>query len=161
MRLSLIWAMAENGVIGRDGDLPWHLPRDLAHFKRTTRGHAVLMGRRTWESLPFPLPERRNLVVSRQPGFTADGAEVFPSVEAAIAAIGDESRAFVIGGAEIYRQTLPLADECWVTTVHATVDGDTRFEFDRAGWTTVEIERFEADERNEYACTIERLRRAE
>ena len=159
MKLSLIWAVAENGVIGRDGDLPWRLPRDLAHFKRTTRGHAVLMGRRTWESLPFPLPERRNLVVTRQADFTAEGAEVFDGIDAALGAIDPESRAFVIGGAELYHQTLPMADECWITTVHAQVDGDTRFEFDRQGWTVVESERFDADEKNEFACTFERLTR--
>ncbi|MCA8943855.1 MAG: dihydrofolate reductase [Planctomycetes bacterium] len=158
MKLALIWAAAENGVIGRDGDLPWRLPRDLAFFKRTTKGHTIVMGRRTWESLPGALPGRRNLVVSRRSDYTVDGAEVYPSLDAALEAAGTDDLVFVVGGAELYRVALPLADELFVTTVHADVDGDTVFpEFDRGAFHVVASERFEADEANEFACTFEKL----
>ena len=112
----LIAAVAENGVIGRDNALPWRLKADLAHFKATTSGHPVLMGRKTWESLGRPLPGRRNLVVTRDPAYSASGAEVFVSPEAALAAAG-ATKVFVIGGAEIYRQLLGRADVLMLTEV--------------------------------------------
>ncbi|MCV7193440.1 dihydrofolate reductase [Mycolicibacterium brumae] len=114
--LSLIWAQAvPSGVIGRDGDIPWRLPEDLAHFKELTVGHTVVMGRRTWESLPAsvrPLPGRRNVVLTRAPDYRADGAEVLTSLADAL-----DDDAWVMGGAEIYRLALPLATRCEVTEV--------------------------------------------
>ena len=158
MKLALIWAMAENRVIGRDGDLPWRIPADLAHFQRTTRGHAVVMGRKTWESLPGALPGRRNLVVSRRSGYRAEGAEVYPSLDAALAAVAGEERVFVLGGAQLYAVALARADELVVTRVEAEVDGDTYFpDVDWSAWRREgERERFEADERNEFGGMIER-----
>ena len=110
--LTLVVAIARNGVIGQDNRLPWHLPEDLAHFKALTTGHAVIMGRKTWASLPpkfRPLPQRLNIVVTRDPAFRADGAVVVHSLPDAVAAAGDK-QAFVIGGAEIYGLALPLAE---------------------------------------------------
>ena len=126
-RLHLIFARAANGVIGKDGGLPWQLPEDMAHFKRTTSGHPVIMGRKTWDSLPpkfRPLPGRRNIVVTRQLHWQADGAVRASTLEEAVAQCGDASDAWVIGGAEIYQQALPLAQTAVVTEIHADYDGD-------------------------------------
>lgn len=125
--LSLIAAMASNRVIGRDNTLPWHLPEDLKHFKATTLGKPVIMGRKTWESLGRPLPGRRNLVISRNADYPAAGAEVFTSLSAALAACGDTPECFVIGGAELYRQALPLAQRLYLTEIDCTVAGDAHF----------------------------------
>lgn len=125
---ALIWAQSTSGVIGRDGGIPWRLPEDLARFKELTMGHTVVMGRRTWESLPprfRPLPGRRNVVVSRNPDYRAPGAEVLGSIEAALAGA---SQTWVIGGAEIYHLALPRATRCEVTEV----DLDLRLEDDDA-----------------------------
>jgi dihydrofolate reductase len=128
--LVLIAAVPRNRVIGRDNDLVWHDPVDARHFRETTRGHAVIMGRRTWDSLPArfrPLPGRRNLVVTRQPAWAADGAEVVHSLEAALAAVAGTPTAFVMGGGQLYAQTLPLANELALTEIDADLDGDTLF----------------------------------
>jgi len=125
--ISLITAYAANRVIGRDNALPWHLPGDFAHFKRTTLGHPVVMGRKTWESLPRALPGRVNVVVSRQAGYAAAGALVVGSLEAALAACGNVPRVFVIGGAQLYAAALPLAEAVIATEVHADVAGDAFF----------------------------------
>lgn len=127
MELGLIYARARNGVIGREGKLPWHLPEDLAHFKAVTQGCPVLMGRKTWDSLPprfRPLPGRRNIVVTRQPGWQAEGAERAGSLQDAIALCQDVPRAWVIGGAELYAQTLPHAQTVVVTEIDRDYDGD-------------------------------------
>ena len=141
--LGMIWAEARGGAIGRDGDMPWHLPEDLAHFKRTTLGDPVIMGRRTWESLPErfrPLPGRVNIVVTRSPGFVAEGALVVDSVESAISAAREASRlsggevrasagqerAWIMGGGQLYRAAMPLATELVVTRIELDVpDADT------------------------------------
>ncbi len=134
-RLSLIAAVARNGVIGRDGRIPWHLPGDLPRFKRITMGHPVIMGRRTWESLGKPLPGRRNIVISRSPGLKPDGAEVFASLAAALEACAGADEVFVIGGTEAYREALPRADRLLLTEIDADIEGDARFPpFDRRGW---------------------------
>ena len=125
-RISLVVAMDEAGTIGRDGALPWRLPEDLRHFRRLTLGKTVLMGRKTWDSLGKPLEGRRNWVLSRDPSFRPAGAEAFVSLDQALAA-HREGDLVVIGGAEIYRQALPLADTVHLTRVHARVQGDTRF----------------------------------
>ncbi len=127
--LTLIAAVARNGVIGRDNRLPWHLPADLKHFKALTTGHAVIMGRKTWESLPEkfrPLPGRQNIVVTRKAGYAAAGANVVTSLADAVAAAGG-SEAFVIGGAELYVAALPLADRLQLTEIDADYEGDTWF----------------------------------
>jgi len=127
MRLGLVYARAANGVIGRDGGLPWHLPEDLAHFKRVTLGAPVIMGRRTWDSLPprfRPLPGRRNVVVTRQQDWQAAGAERAASLEEAIGLCKDAERAWVIGGAQLYAQATPLAQVAEVTEIEQAFDGD-------------------------------------
>ncbi|MDD2918431.1 dihydrofolate reductase [Rhodoferax sp.] len=127
MKLNLILARARNGVIGKQNALPWHLPEDMAHFKRTTLGCPVIMGRKTWDSLPLkfrPLPGRLNVVVTRQPDWTADGAMVVNSLEAACAACPIESTAWVIGGAELYTQALALASRAVVTELDVDFEGD-------------------------------------
>jgi dihydrofolate reductase len=124
-RLTLIVARARNGVIGANGALPWRLPEDLAHFKRATMGHPIVMGRRTWESIGRPLPGRRNIVVSRQAQLAIPGAEVAPSLDAAIALCADADEVFVIGGAQLYREALPRAQRLVVTEIDADFDGDT------------------------------------
>lgn len=127
MKLNLILARARNGVIGNNNALPWHLPEDLAHFKRHTLGCPVIMGRKTWDSLPpkfRPLPGRLNVVVTRQPGWTAEGAVVVNSIAAACAACPAESTAWVIGGAELYTQALTLANSAVVTEIDADFEGD-------------------------------------
>ena len=136
--LALIAACARGGVIGVANRLPWHLPEDMKFFRETTRGKPVIMGRKTWESLPDafrPLPGRLNIVVSRNPGFEAPGASVVASLEAAVAAAGDAETAFVIGGAELYRQALPLADRLVLTEIDQPYEGDAFFpDFDRSLW---------------------------
>jgi dihydrofolate reductase len=126
-RLTLIVARARNGVIGRDGKLPWRLPEDLAFFKQTTMGHPIVMGRRTWESIGRPLPGRRNIIVSRQAGFSAAGAEVVPSLDQAIHLCGGDEALFVIGGAQLYAEALPRAERLIVTEIDADFDGDTHW----------------------------------
>lgn len=159
MKLSLIVAVAENGVIGRAGQLPWRLPADLRHFKEVTMGKPILMGRRTWESIGRPLPGRRNLVVSRKPGYRAEGAEVFFDVERALLAVADEPEVMVIGGAEIYRELLPRARVAHLTRVRASVDGDAFFPALDRTWRLVEKREQAADKKNPYALTFERWER--
>ena len=134
--LALIAAVARNGVIGRDGALPWHLAGDMQHFRELTRSCPVVMGRRTWDSLPpryRPLPGRANIVVTRRAGWSADGAQVAPSLTAALRLaqlrLGPSRRVYVIGGAQLYREALPLADVLELTEVQADVDGDAQFPF--------------------------------
>jgi dihydrofolate reductase len=127
MNLHLIFARAANGVIGKDGTMPWHLPEDLAHFKRTTLGCPVIMGRKTWESLPVrfrPLPGRTNVVVTRQHDWQAEGTRVAHSLDEALRLCGDVPDAWIIGGAEIYAQALPLASTAVVTEIDAEFEGD-------------------------------------
>lgn len=133
----IVAAVANNGVIGKDNALPWHLPEDLRHFKALTSGHAVIMGRKTWESLPArfrPLPGRHNIVVTRNPAYAAPGATVVASLEEALR-LDIDATAFVIGGAELYAHALPLADRLELTEIDADIDGDARFPaFDRRAW---------------------------
>lgn len=160
MTLSLVVAVADNGVIGRDGDLPWRLPDDLKHFRRCTLGKTVIMGRKTWESLPNgPLKRRLNVVVTRQPDYEAEGALVVSSFEEALHAEGDDK--VVIGGASLYGEALARADVLHVTHVEAEVEGDTFFpEVDWATWTVTEESRHEADERHAHAFRMVEYRRA-
>ena len=136
MGLALIAAVARNGVIGRGDALPWQLPEDQRHFRRVTMGAPVIMGRKTWDSLPArfrPLPGRRNIVVTRNPAWRAAGAEQAPSLDAALALAADAARAFVIGGGELYRAALAQAAELVLTEIERDFDGDARFpDFDRS-----------------------------
>ena len=136
--LTLIAAVAQNGVIGKDNALPWHLPEDLKHFKQLTTGHAVLMGRKTWESLPprfRPLPGRLNIVVTRNVDYQAEGAVVVHSLQEAIAKVDAGRTAFIIGGAELYVHALPRAGRMELTEVHTDVAGDACFPaYDKQVW---------------------------
>ena len=152
--LVLIAAVARNGVIGRGGTLPWHLGADMAHFRDITRGCPVIMGRRTWDSLSpryRPLPGRANIVVSRRAGWMADGAQAAPSLQAALRLaqlrLDATRRVFVIGGAQLYREAIPLADVIELTEVQADVEGDTVFPFwDRAAFDEVRREAQRAED---------------
>ena len=128
--LSLIAAIARNGAIGRDGGLVWREPEDLKHLRRVTMGHPVIMGRKTWDSLPArfrPLPGRRNIVITRNADWRADGAEAVASIDAALSLLAGTPKAFVIGGAEIYALALPHASELVLTEIDAELEGDTHF----------------------------------
>ncbi|MDH3455286.1 MAG: dihydrofolate reductase [Gemmatimonadota bacterium] len=146
MILSLIAAMAENRTIGRDGALPWHLPRDMRRFKEITMGHAVIMGRKTYESMDKPLPGRRNLVLTRRRDYRSAGIEVFPTLDAALDAASGDLEVFVAGGEQIYRLALPRADRIYLTMVHRPFDGDAVFpEFELDDWHLEEDVRYEPD----------------
>lgn len=160
-RLAIVVAVAGNGVIGVDNRLPWRLPEDLRHFRALTTGHAVIMGRRTWESLPRALPDRQNIVVTRRPGYAAAGAEVAPSLDAALALVRLAGPAFCIGGAELYAAALPRAEEMHVTEVAGEHAGDTRFPpFDRSAWTEVARRPGGPGADGQPACQYVTLRRA-
>jgi dihydrofolate reductase len=134
-RVTLIAAVAANGVIGRDNKLPWRLPEDLKHFKALTMSHPMIMGRKTWESLPGRLPGRPHIVVTRNPDYRAEGATVVGSLPAALAAAGNADEVFVIGGAELYAHALGIADRLQLTEIASAFEGDTRFPaVDRAQW---------------------------
>lgn len=160
-RLCLVAALAENDIIGAGQSLPWHLPADLAHFRRLTLDHTILMGRRTWESLPGPLPRRRHLVLTRNPAFAAAGATPVASLAAALAAAGGEAELMIVGGASLYALTLPFAERFCLTRVHARVPGDTHFPpWDPAEWHELARRHHPADARNEIAMTFLELRRS-
>jgi dihydrofolate reductase len=148
MTVSSIVAISENHVIGKDNKLLWHLPKDLKHFKDTTTGHTVIMGRKTYDSVGKPLPKRRNIIVTRQT-ITIEGCEVVNSIEAALALCKSESEVFVVGGAEIYKQAMKLTDRIYLTIVHQNFDGDSFFpEIDDTEWKEVSREDFEPDAKN-------------
>lgn len=140
-RLYLVAAVAANGVIGKDGRLPWQLPDDLRHFKRLTLGHPVIMGRRTWESLGKPLSGRDNIVVTGRAGYEAPGAAVAGSLEGALALCAGEPVAFVIGGSRLFAESLPLASGLVFTEIQRDFPGDTWFpEYDRSKWRETQRE---------------------
>jgi dihydrofolate reductase len=158
---ALVVAVAENGVIGGDNRLLWHLPLDLKHFKQLTQGHPIVMGRRTFESIGKPLPNRTNIIVTRQNGWQAEGCEVAYSVPLALEmARGIEENIFVIGGGEIYRQALPAADVVYLTEVHHTFEGDVAFpNLNPDEWREESRERHEPDEKHAYPFSFVTLRR--
>ncbi len=127
MRIAMIAAMANNRVIGKDNQMPWHLPADLKHFKKVTLGKPVIMGRKTYQSIGKALPGRRNIVISRQSGALSTDADWVQSIELALALVQHEAEVMIIGGAEIYRQVLPLADTLYITDIDLTVEGDAFF----------------------------------
>jgi dihydrofolate reductase len=154
MRLSVIAAVAANGVIGRNGNLPWYLPADLRHFKELTLGHTMIMGRKTFESIGRALPHRRSVVLSRDPGYRATGVEVVSSFAAALAT-GDDREPFAIGGATIYRLALPLARDLHLTRLHRDFQGDVRFPaLEMSEWTLVSEEPHRADGVNHYGYSF-------
>ena len=162
MKISMIAAMAHDRVIGKDNQMPWHLPADLAHFKRVTLGKPVLMGRKTFESIGRPLPGRRNLVISRNPGYQAEGIEVVDSVEAALALLVSSAveELMVIGGGHLYAEMLPSADSLYLTQIDLAVEGDTRFPaFDDGQWQRIDCESHPADEKNPHPYSFETWQR--
>lgn len=153
--------MDRNRLIGSGGRLPWHLPADLRHFKRTTLGKPVVMGRKTHESIGKPLPDRTNIVVTRNFDYRAPGCLVAASLDQAVDAAGDAEEIMIIGGAELYRQALPLSRRLYLTCIDAVFEGDTWFpEFHGAEWRTVDKTDLQADHRNRFAysfLTLERV----
>lgn len=146
MIVTLVVARADNGVIGRDGGLPWHLPADLRHFRALTLGKPVVMGRRTFASIGRPLPGRHNIVLTRS-DWAADGVTAVPDLDAAFAAAGDADEAMIIGGAAVYAAALPRATRVYLTEVHAAPDGDTVLPpFDAGGWRETAREDHAADD---------------
>ena len=163
--ITIVVAMAENRVIGRDGGLPWRLPADMARFRTLTMGKPIVMGRRTHESIGRALDGRRNIVVSRRPGYRAPGCTVMSSLESALElaleAPSEVAEIAVIGGASIYELALPIADRIHLTLVHASIDGDVRFpELESGAWREVSLAERAADARNRYDLSfIELVRR--
>ena len=156
MIISLIAALAQNRVIGKNNALPWHLPDDMKYFMQTTSGHHVIMGRKNYDSIPEkfrPLPNRTNIVVTRQPQFKAPGCTLVHSIEEALEIAGQhgEDEAFIIGGAEIYHNGFEMADRLYLTEIHASIDGDTYFpEFNKANWKEISRKHHPTDERHRY-----------
>jgi len=151
MRIALIAALTENRVIGRDNQLPWRISADLKHFKALTMGKPIVMGRKTWESIGRPLPGRKNIVVTRDTAYQAEGCQVVHSIEQALDTAGEVDEVMIIGGAGLYRQTLGRADRLYLTRVKAEVDGDTWFpEIDPQQWHELACESHSADENNEH-----------
>ncbi len=155
MTISLVVAASINNVIGSDGGLPWHLPDDLRHFKQLTTGKPVVMGRKTFESIGRPLPDRRNIVMTRDPDYAARGCDVVASVSAALDLVGDADEVMIIGGGQVYRDFLAHADRIYLTRVQADLVGDTFFpEIDEAAWQLVSCEHHAADEKHGYAFDV-------
>lgn len=153
--LSLIVAMDDNRLIGNNNKLPWHLPADLAFFKRTTMGKPIVMGRKTYQSIGKPLPGRRNIVITRDDTFSAAGCEVCNSIEAAMSLTKDDDEVMLIGGASLYEQTLARATQLYITRIHQSFEGDTWFpEIDLSEWKAVNREDFDADHSNQYAYSF-------
>jgi dihydrofolate reductase len=150
-RLSLIVAAARNSVIGVNNTLPWHLPADLRHFKALTMGHHIIMGRKTYESIGKPLPGRTSVIVTRNAGYSATGATVVNSLEQGIEACQDDTEVFVIGGEELYRQTIPLADRIYLTEIDTDMPGDAYFpELNPASWREIRRDSHPPDDKNQY-----------
>lgn len=163
MKLVLVAALARNGVIGRDNAMPWRLPEDLRHFRQLTLGAPVVMGRRTWDSLPAafkPLPGRRNVVVTRNPGWQAEGAEAAPSLETALQRLSEAPAVYVVGGAQLYAQALAQADELALTEIDRDFEGDTRFPaFDREAFVEVSRQTHRAAPPNDFDFAFVTYRR--
>ena len=159
--IALVVAIAENNVIGKDNQLIWHLPADLRHFKNITMGHPIIMGRKTYESIGKPLPGRTTIIITRQPDYNAEGCLVVNSVQEAVAGAKKlDEQAYIIGGAEIYRQALDLTDTIYLTRIHQSFNGDTFFpELKPDMWETVSEEHHEPDEKNKYSYSFIKFER--
>lgn len=162
MLVSLIFAMDEHNAIGVNNTLPWHLPADLKKFKQDTMGHHIIMGRKTYESIGRPLPGRTSIVVSRQEDYSAEGVKVAPALEQAlhIARKAGETEAFIIGGAQLFRDAMPLADRFYLTRIHHTFTADTYLPaIDMREWEELERKDFQPDEKNKYPYSFITLKR--
>ena len=150
--LSIICGMDENRLIGDNNTLPWHMPADFAFFKKTTMGKPVLMGRKTYESIGKPLPGRRNIIISRDPTFTAEGCDVTDSIQAAVDLVKDQPEAMLLGGASLYQQTLEWAETLYITEIHHQFKGDAWFPpINLEIWKETSREEHAADEKNKYS----------
>jgi dihydrofolate reductase len=151
MRLSIIVAMDNNHLIGKDNGLPWHLPADLAFFKKVTTGHSIVMGRKTYDSIGRPLPNRRNLVITRDTDVSIEGCEVFNSIDSALQSAKEEDEVLVIGGANLCKQVLGHVDRLYITHIEGVFEGDTYFpDYDEGGWREISCESHTPDEKNPY-----------
>lgn len=162
MKISLIVARTKNHIIGRDNQMPWHLPKDLAWFRQNTVGKAVIMGRKTYESIGRLLPKRPNIILSRS-GFSVEGAYSAQSFKQAVEMaqqIAENEEIIVIGGGELFKQALPLANRLYLTEIQADIEGDTVFEFDEENWQMVAEQWSEIDEQNTHRCHFQVLERA-
>ena len=157
--LTLIAAMGKNRAIGLDGRMPWHLPAELQHFKKTTMSKTIVMGRKTWQAIGRPLPGRQNIVVSRNPGFLAEGADLASSVDDAVA-MSESDEVMIIGGGQLYALALPSATRMVLTLIDIEPEADTWFpEWDDSEWSQVSEEHYPVDDGNELAYRIVELRR--
>ena len=155
MTVSLIVAASTNNVIGSEGELPWHLPDDLRNFKRLTTGKPIVMGRKTFDSIGRPLPDRRNVVITRDPDYVAAGCDIVASPEAALELLHDAAEVMIIGGGQVYGAFLPLADRVYLTRVHAAVEGDVVFpELNKNEWTLVSSDTHDIDDAHCYAFDV-------
>jgi dihydrofolate reductase len=158
MIISSIAAIAENNAIGKNNQLLWRLPADLKHFKEITTGHTVIMGRKTFESVGKPLPNRRNIVITRSNTLNIENVEVVNSIEQAIALCNQDEEVFIVGGAEIYQAAMDITNQIYLTVVHANFEADTYFpEIDPMIWEQTAVEKHEADEKNPFAYTFSTL----
>ncbi len=160
MIVSMILATSENNVIGKDNDLPWNVPSDMRYFMRTTTGHTILMGRKTYESLGKPLPRRRNIVITRQDNLTIEGAEIVHSIADGLALAKEDEEVFIIGGGTIYARALELdmVDRIYLTVIHGEFEGDTFFHLpEDEPWQVVKEDAHPADEKNEHPYTFQVL----
>ncbi|MGV3488784.1 MAG: dihydrofolate reductase [Tuberibacillus sp.] len=148
--ISYLVAMDEQGTIGKNNDLPWHLPADLKNFKKLTMGHPVIMGRKTYDSIGRPLPGRRNIILTRNPDFLAEGCEVYLTVEDILAKVDQDEEAFVIGGAKVFDAFKNVVDRMYITLIEHTFEGDTTFTFNKNEWVLVDEKQGIVDEKNIY-----------
>lgn len=161
MVISLIVAVSKNNVIGSDNKLLWHLPADLKHFKAITSNHTIIMGRKTYESIGRALPNRRNIIVTRQEDFNAPGCEIIHQLQDAIDLCAGEPEVFIIGGGEIYRQSIHAADKIYITRVYKEFEGDAKFpDFSLSEWKLNNYQRFHADEKNMFEYSFSEYERA-
>jgi len=150
-KISIIVAMAKNRVIGKDNDMPWHLPADLQHFRKMTSGKPIIMGRKTYESIGRPLPKRHNIIVSRNADYRVDGCDVVSSLDEAVKIAGDVDELFIIGGGFLYNQAIDQADKLYLTFIDLEVDGDTLFpKYEHLKLTKSASEHHQKDEKNPY-----------
>ncbi len=160
MNLSIIVAISENNAIGKNNELLWHLPQDLKRFKAITTGHTIIMGRKTFDSIGKPLPNRRSVVITRDENFHHEGVTVVHSIKEALATVASEKEVFIIGGGEIYKETLPLVDKIYLTTVHKSFEADTFFpKIDLSQWAIIEEEKLPQDEKNKLPASFQILQR--
>lgn len=161
MIISMISAMSKGRVIGLNGTMPWHLPADLANFKRITMGSPVIMGRKTYDSIGMPLPGRKNIVLSRSDGFSIKGCDVVSDLDSALELANDENQIFIIGGQQLYQQALPLAQRLYLTHIDAQFEGDTFFpDYSLIEWVQLSLDKHPADDKNPWPYRFEILERA-